>query len=550
VIASYNIGALLGEQASIRPESTALVFPDVRDVSGPRWKTATFAALHRRSDRYARGLADRGLRRGDRTLFLMKPSIDFYEVLFGAIKLGAVPVLVDPGMGLPAVLRCIRQIGPRAVIATPLVHAVRTFVRRPFSSADILVTAGDRWFWGGVTLQQCLGPDEPFEMKSYAADDEVGIVFTSGSTGPAKGVSYTHGAFHAVSRLAGAPLGRVAGRVNLETFAAYVLFDVVQGITSVVPDMDLSRPATVDPAKLVEAISAWSPETAFASPVVLRKLFRHCTEHGISLPFRDVLTGVAPVPCALHRQLRDLAPEATLHVNYGATEGMTATHIDSDEILGESWAKTKRGHGTCVGRPFPGMTVRLIHITDDPVPSWSDDLHVPEGEFGEIVLEGPVVSRAYADLPDANAAAKIARGDAILHRTGDLGRLDDQGRLWFCGRKAHRLETRNGIVPPVPVEGIFNQHPAVLRTALVGVGERGTEVPVLCVELEIGVTWSEDLEREVLGLADGTRWSGIVEDVLAHPGFPVDARHNAKIRREELRKWATRTLPAARSVGA
>jgi len=547
---SYNVGALLKEQASLRPDEIAVVFPDGRDERGPQWRTATFAALDRRSDRYARGLADRGLRRGDRTLFLMKPSIELYEVLFGTIKLGAVPVLVDPGMGLQAVLRCIRQIRPRAVIAAPVVHAVRTFVRRPFAAADLLITAGDRWFWGGATLRECLGPDEPYEMSAFAEDDPVGIVFTSGSTGPAKGVCYTHGAFHATARLAGASLGREAGRVNLETFAAYVLFDVVQGITSVVPDMDLSRPGTVDPAKLVEAIAAWSPETAFASPMVLRKLFRHCAAHGLSLPFRDVLTGTAPVPGWLHRDLRALAPAATLHVNYGATEGMTATHIASDEVLGETWALTGRGRGSCVGRPFPGMTVRLVPVTDDPIPTWSDDLQVPTDTFGEIVLEGPVVSRAYADLPEANAASKIARGDAILHRTGDLGCLDEQGRLWFCGRKAHRLETRNGIVPPVPVEGIFDQHPAVLRTALVGVGEPGTQVPVLCVELEAGVAWSEDLEREVLRLADGTRWSGIVEDVLPHPGFPVDARHNVKIRREDLARWATRILRAGQSEAA
>lgn len=535
---TYNVGAMLKQQAAEQPDTTALVFPG----RGRGWASWTFAQLDRRSDRYAAGLAAKGLRRGDRTLFLMRPSLEFYAVMFGAMKLGAVPVLIDPGMGLRNVLACVEEIAPRAVIALPLVHAVRTFVRRPFASADILVTAGSRWFWGGLTLDACLGPDAPYEMAPFAASDEVGIVFTSGSTGTPKGVTYTHGIFHAVASVAGEQLGRGPGKVNLETFAAYVLFDVAQGMTAVVPDMDLSKPAKVDPTKLVEAIEAWNPQTAFASPVVLRRLFRHCEATGASLPFRDVLTGVAPIPGELHRQLRALAPEATLHVNYGATEGMTAAHITTDEVLGETWALTGKGHGNCVGRPFPGMTVRIMKITSEPVPEWSDAWLVPDGEIGEIVLQGPVVSPEYKDRPEANAAAKVRLGDEILHRMGDLAYRDADGRLWFCGRKKHRLQTAGGMVPAVPPEGVFNEHPEVLRTALVGVGEPGEEVPVLCVELEAGASWSERLERELLALADGTRWEGVVQRVLRHDGFPVDARHNSKIRREDLKVWATHRL--------
>src|SRR5690606_35948876 len=203
------------------------------------------------SDRYASGLKAQGVRRGDRTLLLVKPSPDFYGLLFGLIKLGAVPVLLDPGMGLKNVLKCIAQIRPRVVIALPAVHVIRLLVRRPFASAEILVTAGRRLFWGGVSLDACLGPDAPFELEAFAPSDEVGIVFTSGSTGLPKGVTYTHAVFDAVAEVADARLGRVPGRVYLETFAAYVLFDVAQGMTSVVPAMDLSKPAKVDPAKLV-----------------------------------------------------------------------------------------------------------------------------------------------------------------------------------------------------------------------------------------------------------------------------------------------------------
>ncbi len=536
-----NVGARLKARAAEHPDRLALAMASPGAPDG--WATLTFAALDRLSDRYAHGLRDQGVRRGDRTLLLVKPSPDFYGLLFGLIKLGAVPVLLDPGMGLKNVLKCIAQIRPRVVIALSAVHAIRVFARRPFASAEVLITAGRRWFWGGVTLDACKGADAPFAIDDFAPTDEVGIVFTSGSTGLPKGVTYTHAVFAAVADVADARLGRVPGRVYLETFAAYVLFDVAQGMTSVVPAMDLSKPAKVDPAKLVDAIRKFSPEGAFASPVVLRKLFAHCEANGLRLDtLRDVLTGVAPIPGDLHRALRRLTDGANLHVTYGATEGMTATHIDTDTILGETWALTGQGHGNCVGLPFPGMTPRVIGITEDAIPTWSDSLCVADGEIGEIVLEGPVVSPEYKDRPEANALAKIRRDATILHRMGDLGYFDAQGRLWFCGRKAHRVQAADGMIPSVPPEGVFNEHPDVFRTALVGVGAPGAETPVLCVELRPGVSWSPALGDAILARAHGTRWEGRIHHALAHPGFPVDARHNSKIRREDLRAWATTRL--------
>jgi olefin beta-lactone synthetase len=204
------------------------------------------------------------------------------------------------------------------------------------------------------------------------------------------------------------------------------------------------------------------------------------------------------------------------------------------------------------GRVYEGMGVRLMRVTDDPIAAWSDDLLVPAGTFGEIVAKGPLVSPEYKDLPEANAKAKIRDVDgAILHRMGDLGYVDGEGRFWFCGRKAHRLETADGMVPNVPVEGVFNEHPQVFRTALVGVGPKGAQTAVLCVELRPGAAWSPAVEAEILALAKGTRWADVVQKVLVHPGFPMDARHNSKIRNEDLQAWAEKqvgTLPAKRSA--
>jgi acyl-coenzyme A synthetase/AMP-(fatty) acid ligase len=190
------------------------------------------------------------------------------------------------------------------------------------------------------------------------------------------------------------------------------------------------------------------------------------------------------------------------------------------------------------------VDLRLARVTDEPVASWSDDLGVAPGEIGEVVVGGPVVSRTYREAPDANIRAKIADGVSVLHRTGDLGRLDSAGRLWFCGRKAHRVPVQGGFVAPVPVENVANRHADIRRTALVGADLKGAVVPVLCVEMKPGRPWDDVVQRDLRRLLDATAFAGLVRHFLPHPGFPTDARHNSKIRSEELALWATRHLEA------
>ena len=223
---------------------------------------------------------------------------------------------------------------------------------------------------------------------------------------------------------------------------------------------------------------------------------------------------------------------------YGATESLTVSSFDSRRILAETWSETAKGAGTCVGKPVPGADVYIIPVTDEPISTWYDSLMLPAGEIGEITVGSGVASPEYKERPDANALAKIKQGDRILHRMGDIGYLDEQGRLWFCGRKSHRIETPTGLVPAVPVENIVNEHPAVFRSALVGLGERRQEVPVLLVELEQGHEWSEALATELRERLEGTRWEGVVTAMEPYQGFPVDPRHNSKIRREVLKAWA------------
>jgi acyl-coenzyme A synthetase/AMP-(fatty) acid ligase len=123
---------------------------------------------------------------------------------------------------------------------------------------------------------------------------------------------------------------------------------------------------------------------------------------------------------------------------------------------------------------------------------------------------------------------------------GDVGYFDGEGRLWFCGRKSHRVETADGPLYTEQVEPVFNTHPDVRRTALVGLGVLGEQQPVLCVELNAGVAAGEwpRIERELRTLGQTQRHTARIVRFMRHAKFPVDIRHNAKIGREKLALWA------------
>ncbi len=535
-----NIAAHLPRMAGKRPSQPAVIVPKDGGAS------LTFQQLNEECDRYAWGLSRLGIGRGARTVLMVRPGLEFFSLTFALFKLGAVPVLIDPGMGRMNLLGCIEEAAPEAFIAIPIAQAARVLHPHAFRSVKTAVTVGRRWFWGGPTLAQIRDSTwREFPCAPTRADDAAAILFTSGSTGSPKGVRYEHGMFDAQVRELRDHYGIKEGEVDLPAFPLFALFSVAMGVTVVVPDMDPAHPAQVDPEKFIAEIQTYRITQSFGSPAIWDRVGRYCVERNLTLPsLTRVLMAGAPVsPAILERVQRILPNHADAHTPYGATEALPVSSITAREILSETAALGRAGRGTCIGTVLPGIALRVIRISDEAIPSWDDKLVLPQGEIGELVVKGPAVTREYFQREQATALAKIPDGHSWWHRMGDVGYLDERDRLWFCGRKADRVQTAQGTLFTVPCEAIFNQHPDVFRSALVGIGPAGNQRPVIVIEPhpDMFPASADETKRfadELLRLGAANPLTAGIASVLFRRTFPVDVRHNVKISRDKLAAWA------------
>ncbi len=536
---TINISRPLTEMARLQPDTPAIIFPQKN-------RTLTFRELDQESDRIAQGLMRIGIIRGMKTALLVPPSPELFALTFALFKAGAVPVFIDPGIGARNMKGCLAEAEPEAFIGIPKAHLARRLLGWGRTSIRITVVVGGGSFWGGVPLTKVRRSEigtAPFTPADTRCDDPAAILFTSGSTGPPKGAIYTHGTFAAQVDALRELYDIRPGEIDLPTFPLFALFAPAFGMTAVIPQMDFTRPGTVDPRRIIGPATEYSATTMFGSPALLNRVGRYADRHAVNMThIKRVISAGAPVSAAVLKRFAAMLPEnAEIFTPYGATEALPVSSIGSREVLGETGAMTGEGHGVCVGKPVHSISVAIIPITDTPVDSWNDSLKLPAWEVGEITVRGPQVSKAYLNRPEATRMAKIPDpSGGGWHRMGDVGYLDNNGRIWFCGRKAHRVVTSHGTLFTIPVEGIFNTHPNVFRTALVGLGLMGSQQPVLCVELETrgDMAERERIRTELLELGSRYPHTKSIQKILFHPAFPVDIRHNAKIFREKLAVWA------------
>jgi acyl-coenzyme A synthetase/AMP-(fatty) acid ligase len=485
---------------------------------------------------------------GDHVLLLVHPGVDLIAVVFALLKMGAVPVVIDPGMGRKAFLKCVGETEPVAMIGVPSAHLLRKIMPKAFRLIKYSVIVGGPAFLADTTLKRIKSNrSQPYKIAPTTSQNKAAIAFTSGSTGIPKGVVYHHGMFKAQIELLRDEIRIQPGEVDLALLYIFAFFNPALGVTTIFPDMDPTKSAEINPAYVVESVKKYGVTNAFGSPTIWKRVAPYCADNNIKLSsLKRVIMAGAPVPPELIHSMyaNVLAPGAVVITPYGATEAMPLTFIDGQEILDETAKLTAQGKGMCVGKPLPGIILRVITATDDPVTHWNEEQVLKAGEIGEIVVKGPMVTRTYVNRPEQTALAKIADGNNVWHRMGDVGYFDTQGRLWFCGRKKHRVFTSEGILYPVQCETIFNTHPIVFRSAVVGVGPRGNQRPILVVECKDNMYPASLLDQqrtimELLALgAEYTHTRPIQDIVFYSESFPTDVRHNVKIQREKLALWA------------
>ena len=547
-----NVAGALGWQAQQQPGAVAIHYPVRSPLRKPRYESCSYLELNELSDCYARGLHEYGIVPGTRTALMLTPGLSFFAMFFALFKAGAVPVLIDPGIGRESLKQCLAEAAPKAFIGVTRAQFARRILGWAKESCDLLITDGPSLGLGGINLKKLreLGTRTSGQMlHATQPDDLAAILFTSGSTGPPKGVVYRHRHFNAQVELLRNAFDIKAGEVSLPTFPPFALFDPALGMTTVVPLMDPTRPADANPSQLVDTVNRFKVTNIFGSPALLDTLSRHCEGNGIRLEsVTRVISAGAAVPLATIRRMeKALYRDAEIHTPYGATECLPVSSISGRQLDNKLVDMIESGDGVCVGRPIEPNEVRIIRISDMPIADISETTEMPLGMPGEIVVSGPSCTDAYwqRDADTEMAKFRDERG-RTWHRMGDVGIMDGMGRLWFCGRVSQRVETGKEILFADQCEAIFNQHPDLRRSALVGVGTKGRQIPVLCIETQgkLSPVDAERIHYDLLQLAQAHELTRSIRTVLFHPGFPVDIRHNSKIRREELAEWASGKMQA------
>ncbi len=549
------------------PTTSAVITPRwVRDPingSSLHYSHTTYGELSKLSNQYQRGLNDLGLTAGDRVLMLVTPGADFLALSLAVAGRGATPVFVDPGIGFEKLIRCIKDIDPHVFIGSPRAQLLRFLRRSLFHRVKFYVTASEWAFSRGYSLgyfkRFANAPIAPVPLPilhrdgSLRATDAALIAFTSGATGTPKGVVFTNSMLAEQLRIIREVLGQECGARDLTLLPIFSLYNVALGIASVFPTMPPGKPLGLDPAQVIKLVGDLGIQSSFGSPSLWNKIAEYALRTRATLPtMKRVFMAGAAVPQATLDLVKRVIPNGEASTPYGATEALPMTFITATALAQYERQAASTGElGTLVGSPIAGLEIRIIESSSEPIWSIEQCRILGVGEIGEVIVRGANVSPEYLHRPDANKVGKIRDGEGFWHRMGDLGYLDSHGSLYYCGRKSHSVYTDVRAYHSVPIEEIFNTLPKIRRSALVGV--RGGREPALVVE-PYPEHWPESSEleetfrAELRALGDKSDLTRGIELFFFHRSFPVDARHNAKIFRDQLGDWADKLLVMKRAA--
>ncbi|MDR0351531.1 MAG: AMP-binding protein [Puniceicoccales bacterium] len=518
--------------AKTKPDLCAVMVPR-RDLFGRlSYENISFYRLNQDITRVMVNLSAVKVCSGSRVLMMLRPGYEFICVFFSLLRLGAVPIVIDSGLGLRKFFSCAERSKPEFVIGEKIAWVILKFHRLP--TVKFILTKSKLWAKSSVSLAGDINGDS--DPDAIAA-----VLFTSGSTGIPKGVIYRHRHFLAQLDILKKLYKFDEEAVDLTLLPVFMLFNPVLGRTTVLPEINPASPAKLDPKKFVQAAITSSATSSFGSPVLWKKIAKYCHMRDLILDqIKFIFLAGVSASSAVIKAIKKVAPNAEIHTPYGATEALPICDIEANEIISVADLENF-GAGICVGYPVDGVRVMVIDVIDDVIVAMEDGLVLPTGSIGEIVVSGVAVTEEYDNLSVETSMAKIFDKNTIWHRTGDLGFFDQRGRLWFCGRKSERIEVGDEIYCTECIESLFVQHAAVERVALVKYKNSTAIQPAIAVLPRRGFFpkffWQRrKFSTELRAIANKYPKTRAIKKFFFHRAFPVDVRHNSKINRGALSK--------------
>ncbi len=527
-----NVIEALKNVAKEKPNILGLAIPHRNLWRTLTYQQKTFQQMDHEVDVWATYFLSEGFSKGKKILLMLPPGEDLLISVFAMLRLGAIPVVIDPGMGLKNFFNCTKKTQPDLFLGCSKTHLLY-YLLKPFVKFKKAIILSKK------LKQKVLKENFTcFLPKEDRNNDTAAVLFTSGSTGYPKGAVYTYQEFNKQIEALKSTFHIESGEIDIPLLPVFSLYNPALGMTTIVPEMNPAKPSQLDPKKIIEAIQTNFVTNSFGSPRLWTKLVDYCEQNDYTLPtIKRVFLAGAPVHPLLLKRIQAIIPNGTAFTPYGATEALPIAYISAKEVLNETYKLTLQGKGTCVGHPIDGVKIRIIPIKDEVLNELPKEL--PLGEIGEIVVCAPYISKRYLNDLSATAKAKINHQGEIWHRMGDLGYKDTQGRLWFCGRKAERVVCENRIFYTDCCEAVFNAHESVFRSALIAYNVKDKKIPAIIIEpkMKLSHTGKIQLLQQLRTLANTTETTKTIQHFAIYYKFPVDVRHNAKIHRLTLMRY-------------
>lgn len=545
-----NISRHIIEFSQRSPYQKAILCLSGRDANGKMsYSHLTYRQLNQQSDDIARGLQRAGVVRGTKTALQIQPGIQWFAVTYALLKIGAVPVIIQPSLGYRHMAQCIKAVEPEALITSPKFSMIQLLYPSNYQSVHLQINTDRRWLQKGLSLVDLLQNEPgPFQIADVQRQDLGMILFsTSNESDEPKPIILTHKDLNAILLLIRSVMGISENSVFLSTFPFFMMIAPAMGIGQVIPSSQSLKALKIDPRMIIESIWDHGITHLLMSPTHLMVLENFLKDAGIFLsPIQRILSWGEAFPAEelqkLHYYINN---ETQVFPIYGMAEAPMITTLGSHEIVSETQIKTERGFGICQGKIVKDMEMQVIDVNDRPIDNWSDDLKVEGGNIGELVVRGEAVSNKYSNNVKADALTKIPDGKNMWHRTGDVGWVDTKGYFWFCGRKKDRIIiSEEETLYTIPCEAVFMRHQRVHRCIIVGVGPIPYQTPVLIIELAPGDSgkYISTLTHELIDLAQAYPHTGNIKKILFRKRFPVHPLFQQKINRKQLTIWAAKKL--------